>query len=136
MEFSAGGLVYTRKASEIKFALILNSYGQWTFPKGHIEKGEKPEQAAVREIAEEIGLNDLKVIELLDKIDYWFKLAGNLYHKYVYFFLIESPTAAELKPQEKEVGDALWLSADEALKRLAYKDDGPLLTKAIELLKN
>ena len=135
MEFSAGGIVYKRDAQEEKFVLILNSYGQWTFPKGHIEKGESPEQAALREVAEEIGLTDLKIITQIDKIDYWFKLEGHLYHKYVYFFLMEAPPTAELKPQEAEIGDAAWFSAKETLKRLYYKDDTPLFKKVLNQIQ-
>ena len=132
-EFSAGGIIY-RKTSvgKIEFALVLDSYDKWTFPKGHIEKREKPEQAALREVSEEIGISDLKIIKLLDKIDYWFRLKGDLIHKYVYFYLIEAPENAKLKHQVKELQDAKWFSQDEALKIIGYKkDEVPLLKKAI-----
>lgn len=136
MEFSAGGIVYKKDSDEILFALILNSYGQWTFPKGHIEKGEQPEAAAVREVAEEIGLKKLKVIELIDKIDYWFKLENILYHKFVYFYLMEAPGDSSLIPQMDEIKEAAWLKPKTAAEHLKYKEDTPLLKKAIAILGN
>jgi 8-oxo-dGTP diphosphatase len=134
MEFSAGGIVFKTEDQEINFALILNSYGEWTFPKGHIEKGEKPESAAKREVSEEIGLKDLKVMKLIDKIDYWFKLKDILYHKFVYFYLMKVTDDALLKAQTSEIKDVRWFSAKEAREKLKYKEDPLLLNKALEIL--
>lgn len=134
MEFSAGGIVYKKDGPEIKFAIILNSYGEWTFPKGHIEKGEKPEEAATREIGEEIGLSNLKIINLIDKIDYWFKLKDILYHKFVYFYLMETAPDSKLEAQVSEITKAVWMSGEEAEKNLKYKEDTPLLRKAVAML--
>lgn len=136
-EFSAGGIIY-RKPSEGKFefVLVLDSYDKWTFPKGHIEKKEKPEQAALREVSEEIGISNLKLIKLLDKIDYWFRIKDDLIHKYVYFYLIEAPRDVKLKHQSQEIKAAKWFLPKKALETLGYKkDDVPLLQKAIDMLK-
>ena len=136
MEFSAGGIVYRKIEGKIEFALILDSYGKWTFPKGHIEKGEKPEEAACREINEEIGLSDLKILLLLDKIDYWFKFENNLIHKYVYFYLMEATKESILKPDPKETKGARWLSKEDSLKFLDYKQESEmLLVKSINFLE-
>ena len=43
-EFSAGGIIYRKNNGQFEFALILDSFGKWTIPKGHIEKKEKPEE--------------------------------------------------------------------------------------------
>ena len=134
MEFSAGGIVYKKEDEKIQFALILNSYNEWTFPKGHIEKGEKPEETAKREVGEEIGLGDLKIINLIDKIDYWFKLKDILYHKFVYFYLMETASDSKLEAQVSEIKKAVWMSGEEAEKNLKYKEDTPLLRKAIAML--
>ena len=130
MEFSAGGVIYRQNTDKIEFALILDSYDKWTFPKGHIENREPPETAALREVNEELGI-EAKIIELLGKIDYWFKQDGELIHKFVYFYLMEASTEASLSPQLEEIKDAKWLIPEEAVKRLDYrKDDLPLLTNA------
>jgi len=135
-QFSAGGIIYQEKQGEFYFALILDSYGKWTFPKGHIEKNEKPALAAKREVTEEIGINKLIDIKLLDKIDYWFRLEGELIHKFVYFYLMKAPPKTVLKPEISEIKTARWFSPKEALKVLGYKKDSQkLLKKAFSELK-
>lgn len=124
LEFDAGGIVYRKtQGSQPKIVLILDSYNRWTFPKGHIEKGEKTEVAALREIAEETGVpqEKLRIIKLLKKVDYWFRLEGELIHKYVYFYLVES-SEEKLSPQFSEIKDAKWIDIDEAFKKISYKD--------------
>jgi len=130
LEFSAGGIIFKNTTEGRQFALILDSYNKWTFPKGQIEKGEKPERAASREVGEELGLENLKIIKLLDKIDYWFRLRGELIHKYVYFYLMEAGPKAILKAQKGEVQEARWFLPQEALAILGYKKD------SLKLLKN
>lgn len=136
LEFSAGGIIFKKRGDEFQFALVLDSYGKWTFPKGHLEKQEKPESAAQREVSEEIGINDLKIIKILEKIDYWFKLSGETIHKYVYFYLMEAPAEAELHPQTQEIKDAQWFPSKETIARLGYKKDSvKVLRKAFAELK-
>ena len=135
-EFSAGGIIFQKNDAGFRFALILDSYDKWTFPKGHIEKGEKIAIAAGREVGEEIGLKNLKVVKLLGKTDYWFRLSGQLIHKFVDYFLMEASPESILKPQEAEIKDAQWFSPREALKILGYKKDSlELFRKAFEELK-
>lgn len=135
-EFSAGGIVFRKIKGQIEVALILDAYGRWTFPKGHIEKGEKPDIAALREVGEELGVANLKIVQLLNKIEYWFKMDGDLIHKFVYFYLMEAPEKAILKPQTAEIKDARWFSSLEARTILGYKKDSlEILEKAIEVLK-
>jgi 8-oxo-dGTP diphosphatase len=148
LEFSAGGIIYRQKQETIEFLLILDSYDKWTFPKGHIEKPESAEDAALREVTEETGLCP-KIIKLLDKIDYWFKTptlqseprhkasvrGGELIHKFVYFYLMEAPADSELSPQLTEIKEAKWFSPHRAKEMLGYrKDDLPLLLQALEEL--
>ncbi|MBI5061189.1 MAG: NUDIX domain-containing protein [Candidatus Aenigmarchaeota archaeon] len=84
-EISAGGVVFRGK----KILLIKDSYGRWSLPKGHIEKGETAEQAALREIKEETGI-DGRIIELLGEIKYFFQLKGEKIFKIAKFFLVEA----------------------------------------------
>ncbi len=136
LEFSAGGIIYKKIGKEISFVLILDSYDQWTFPKGHIEKGEKPALAATREVGEEIGLNNLEIIKDLGKTDYWFRLSGDLLHKYVYYFLMKAPTEGKLEPQRNEIKDAQWFNPAKAREILGYKKDSlPILDRAFFELK-
>lgn len=57
MEKSAGAVLYEIKNNEINYLLILDFNGNWGFPKGHLENGETNEQAALREIKEEVGID-------------------------------------------------------------------------------
>jgi len=136
-EFSAGGIVYRKNKGQVEIALILDPYDKWTFPKGKIEKGEKPEKAAVREVGEEIGILNLKPVKLLNKIDYWYKRDKITYHKFVYFFLLEAKKDANLKAQKEEIKDARWFKPNEALEEVGYeKDDIPLLEKTLKILES
>lgn len=135
MEFSAGGLVYKKDNNDIQFALVLNHDQKWTFPKGHIEKGEKPEVTAAREVSEEIGATNLKVEMLLEKIDYWFVQDGEKIHKFVYFYLMQAPPDTRLAPQLEEIGAAQWFPPNETAKVMHYKEDANLLKQAFSRLK-
>lgn len=134
LEFSAGGIIYRIKPkAQFDVLLILDSYGRWTFPKGHIEKGEKPEKAALREIAEETGIPEEKLLisALLEKSDYWFKLEGELIHKYVYFYLIEAKEE-KLKPQLSEIQDAKWVNWHAVPEMIDYKKTNLAIFKEAE----
>ena len=130
-EISAGGIVWNSKTKNI--LLIKDSYGRWALPKGVIEKGETSEQAAIREVQEETGLKNLKILEKLWEIKYYYQLKGEKIFKIVIFFLMETEDI-ELK-HEWEVKEAQWLEPQEALEKLEYENSKSLLSKAIEKLR-
>ena len=74
-----------------RFLLIKDSYDNWGFPKGHLEDGESPAEAATRETAEETGLDQLVLQGPIRVIDWHFRFRGRHIHKYCHFFLFESP---------------------------------------------
>jgi 8-oxo-dGTP pyrophosphatase MutT (NUDIX family) len=138
-EISSGGVVFKKlkmknEKLKIKILLIKDSYGRWALPKGKIEKGEKPEEAALREIQEETGLTDLKIIEHLGQIKYFYQFRGQPIFKIVYNFLIET-RQEKLKPNY-EIQGAKWLEPEDALKTIAYKNTKEILEKAVKLLTN
>lgn len=136
LEFSAGGIIFCQNANSYQFVLILDQYGQWTFPKGHIEKEEKPETAALREIEEEVGIKKVVRTDLIEKIDYWFKFNDELIHKFVYMFLVEIKEKIKLRPQLAEITAAEWFSPEELVKNLGYKKDNlSLIKKAFDRLE-
>lgn len=135
LEFSAGGVIYKKEGNEFQIALILTMDGEWSFPKGHIEPKEKPEEAAIRECEEETGLANLKIGEMLEKSDYWFKFEDTLIHKFVYFYLIEAEAGSKLSAQLTEITDAQWFSLDAAMEIIGYKKQNQsILTKAFTKL--
>src|SRR5258708_27722469 len=70
---TAGGVVFRHadgKLSDVEILLIADSKGRWTIPKGHIEEGETARQTAEREVREETGLQEMKVLDWLGKINF------------------------------------------------------------------
>ncbi|MBU4561750.1 NUDIX domain-containing protein [bacterium] len=131
-EFSAGGIVIKREKSKIKVLLIKDGYGKWTWPKGNIDKGESSEDAALRETNEETGLKKLRIIEEIDRINYFYRLHGTLIYKTVYLFLMAAKGREKFKIQTSEIQDAKWFIPEEALETVAYKGSKEILKKAIE----
>ncbi len=143
-EVSAGGLVFKRTRDGVRFAMIKDGFGKWTFTKGHVRRGEKLVDAARRETCEETGICELKYLVRLGKIDIWFKdrfvHKGVLVHKFIHYFLFESPARAKLTiPKPKENGEriskAIWVSAEQVLERSSYDDMKPMIKKALGILR-
>ncbi|MGH7677863.1 MAG: NUDIX hydrolase [Gemmatimonadaceae bacterium] len=140
-ERSAGGVVFRIPATESKtgdplplFLLIRDSYGKWGFPKGHLERGERSETAALREVMEETGLRSLKLVGSLGTIDWFFQLHGDLIHKNCEYFLMETDVA-KTRPQESEgISACRWAHFGEANDLISYQNSREVLTRANEML--
>jgi 8-oxo-dGTP pyrophosphatase MutT (NUDIX family) len=129
-EKSAGGVVYRQGHGEPVFLLIRDSYQNWGFPKGHVEKDEAPAAAAMREVAEETGLTRLDLRSELETIDWYFRSNGQLVHKVCAFYLIESATG-ETCPQEAEgITDCRWLRFADAAQLVSYANARRVLEEA------
>lgn len=144
-EVSAGGLIFTRRRGQVFFAMVVDSYGKWAFPKGHVRDGEQYRAAAIREIGEEMGLFTLRFVARLDTIDIWFRdryvHKGELIHKYIHYFLFEAPPDAELvKPPPSEDGEQIqsvaWVPAHELAERSSYPDMVSIIEKALRICKS
>jgi 8-oxo-dGTP diphosphatase len=118
---AAGGVV----RRDGKVALVHRArYDDWTFPKGKLEPGETWEQAALREVGEEIGMH-CRLGRELPPVEYDVPKG----HKVVRYWLME-PEAGEFHPNE-EVDEVRWLSPDEAAGLLTYDRDRALLREAV-----
>jgi 8-oxo-dGTP pyrophosphatase MutT (NUDIX family) len=123
-------VVVHRDGSKTRFLLIRDSYGNWGFPKGHVERGERPEDAALREVHEETGLADLRLLGAVHTIDWYFRFRGRLIHKVCHFFLMESP-GAETSPQEEEgITACRWEPFDDAVALVSYENARDVLRRA------
>jgi ADP-ribose pyrophosphatase YjhB (NUDIX family) len=139
-EVSAGGLVVDGLCGprgEQMAVLIgrLDRRGRmlWSLPKGHIEQGERAEETAVREIAEETGVR-ADVLAALGNIDYWFVSESRRVHKTVHHYLLRF-RGGELSDDDHEVGEVAWVPLDEVPSRLAHADERRLAEVAAELVE-
>jgi 8-oxo-dGTP pyrophosphatase MutT (NUDIX family) len=129
IETSSGGVVF-RRAADHQFLLIRDPYGNWGLPKGHLEGGETPIEAAVREVAEETGLLELSVIAQLPTIDWYFKDGTVVVHKFCHFFLIESPAGDPCPQIDEGITECKWLPLAGALDTLSYANAREVLRAA------
>jgi len=124
---SAGGLVVLGS----RILLISTQAGRrWQLPKGHIEEGETPEQAAVREVREETGVTS-RVVAPLPGVEYWFVERGaHRIHKQVDYFLLDylSGDTADFDPHE--VSGAEWFPWDEGLAKLSFENERRVVERA------
>ena len=136
-EVSAGGLVIDSTGTQ---GLLIGRIDHkdasgtrllWSLPKGHIEEGETPEQAAIREVAEETGITS-SISRSLGVIDFWFMAGGKRIHKTVHHYLF-SEVSGELTPQVSEVDEVSWFPLSEIIQRLAYPDEKKLIARSGEL---
>ncbi|MEN9517041.1 MAG: hypothetical protein RL733_259 [Actinomycetota bacterium] len=137
-EVSAGGLVVDATG---KKGLLIGRIDAkdasrerllWSLPKGHIEPGESPEQAAVREVREETGIES-EIDKSLGVIDFWFMAGGKRIHKTVHHFLFKE-VGGTIAPQVSEVDDVRWFPLEEIVSKLAYPDEKKLIARSKELL--
>ena len=138
-EVSAGGVVFRVAPGDdgdpqALFLLIRDSYRNWGFPKGHLEEGEEPERAAVREVAEETGLVALDVHGAIQTIDWYFRFRGRLIHKVCHFYLMRSDSAATSPQRDEGITACRWASFDEATRMVSYANARQVLRRAHEML--
>jgi 8-oxo-dGTP pyrophosphatase MutT (NUDIX family) len=135
-ETSAGGLVIDDSSDQPVGAVIgrRDRRGRllWSLPKGHIEPGESPEQAAVREVAEETGITG-RILGQLGTIDFWFMADGRRVHKTVHHYLLRAERG-ELSDADVEVAAVAWVPLDQIGARLAYEDERTLVARVPGLL--
>jgi 8-oxo-dGTP pyrophosphatase MutT (NUDIX family) len=140
-ETSAGGLV-VRRVDGVHYAAVIarrNRAGrlEWCLPKGHLEGAETPEEAAVREIAEETGICG-QVVRRLGVVDYWFTGDDRRVHKVVHHFLLDAlgGTLTVDGDPDGEAEIAEWVALTELAHRLAYPNERRLAEAARLVLVN
>jgi 8-oxo-dGTP pyrophosphatase MutT (NUDIX family) len=136
-EVSAGGLVIDFSGTH---GLLIGRLDQkdvsrerllWSLPKGHIESGETPEEAALREVMEETGIES-EIARALGVIDFWFMAGGKRIHKTVHHYLFRE-VGGILAPQVSEVDEVAWFPLVSIVERLAYPDEKKLIARSGDL---
>lgn len=135
-EVSAGGVVYRTGDGGVEICLAARRTRRgelaWGLPKGLIEPDEPPEDAAIREVAEETGL--LAEIEAdLGTIRYFYVWEGVRVRKQVRFFLMRA-IGGDVANHDDEMEDVRWFPARRAVKRAGYRGEREVLERAVEHL--
>lgn len=104
----------------------------WSLPKGHLEHGETPEAAAVREVYEETGITGT-IRASLGTIDFWFMADDRRIHKTVHHYLLDAHDV-ELSDADAEVAEVAWVPLDEVADRLRYPDERRLVDRVHAVL--
>ena len=139
-EFSAGGVLVRRLRGQWVLAAIRPAGREppvWALPKGLIDQGEKPEQAAVREVAEETGV-EARLVTKLGDIRYVYMWADERVFKVVSFYLLRyrSGRLGEIAPEQQvEVAEARWFPLEEGPRLLAYKGEREMAEKALAFVR-
>ncbi len=142
-EKSAGAIIYLMKDNVPHYLLLHYPSKHWEFAKGHIEEGENIEETVRREVEEETGIKDLKIIPgFREYSKYFFRKSYDLVgeakknapwvFKLVTFYLAETKTEDVIISDEH--GGFIWLPIEEALKKVTFKNAKELLRKADDYL--
>jgi len=130
IEKSAGGVVL-REIRGVTHALVIRDpYRNWGLPKGHLEDDETSAGAALREVAEETGLKDLRLGEELLTIDWYFCAQGAQIHKFTTFYLMYSMEGSPVPEKAEGISECLWVPLTEADKKITYDNAGEVMKVA------
>lgn len=130
-EFSAGGIVFNNKGQVLVTQHSQNHH--WSFPKGLVDPGQTTEEAAIREVKEEGGV-EAEIVGKIGYNKYVYTFEGEKIFKVVTYFLMKY-LSGDPKDHDWEVSEANWYTPEDALKQLTFSQDKDLLKKALEMIE-
>lgn len=131
---SSGGVIFRQKNGEVQVAVVQTQRGAWVLPKGAVEPGEAPKEAAVREVLEETGIvgevvDDLGEIRYEVRPDLWTGFVPKVVHQY----LLRS-TGGNIRPDPAEHVEARWVPMQDAVRMLHHVNERTIMLRAEDLL--
>jgi 8-oxo-dGTP pyrophosphatase MutT (NUDIX family) len=131
--YSAGGVVFRALWGRPEIALV-RSRQAWTLSKGLIEKGEKPDAAAIREVGEETGLT-VQQHGKVGEVEFWYMDSRERvrYHKKVYYFLFEA-IGGNLGDHDMEVEEVRFFPSAVVISQASYPKDKAILRQALAII--
>ena len=134
---SAGGIVLRRGPDGAEIILGRRRRERdgvtWSLPKGTPHAGESAEETAVREVAEETGL-DVRIVAPAGAVEYWFVADGARIHKTVHYWLMET-TGGDVGGHDHEFDEVAWFTLGEAERRMSFEDERDLLTRSSDAIE-
>lgn len=128
-EISAGGVVIQNG----KVALLKKFRGDWVLPKGRIEAGETQEEAALREVKEEVGIN-AEIIKYVGYVKYWYtRIEGERIQKTVHYYYMKSDDTNLVPQREEGFVEGSYIYLDKAMKMVKHNAEKNMIKKAKEL---
>ncbi len=132
-EKSCGAVVFKRN-SEVCYLILRYEAGHWDFVKGNVEPNESERGTVVRELKEETGIAAANFVDgFRVRIEYFYRRQGETIRKEVVFFLVEAKTSA-VKLSFEHV-DYAWLTYQQAVEKLTFKNARDVLQRANEFLR-
>ncbi len=130
---SSGAILFRETRGEREYLLLKSRPGDWEFPKGGVEGEEELQQTAIREVQEEAGIEDFRLIDgFRQDYDYIFEAKGNTIHKTVHLFIARSfEGSAELSHEHR---DMQWRDYDQAINTITQDGPRDILRDAHEYL--
>jgi 8-oxo-dGTP pyrophosphatase MutT (NUDIX family) len=139
VEVSAGGFVVSKTDPNLVALMARFNRGgklEWCIPKGHLEQNESKEQAAIREVFEETGL-EAEITDHLGEVSYQFIQGGSRISKTVHVYLMKQ-VGGELSFEHdpnKEASELEWVQVSQLLTRLSHGNEKRIAKTAIELIE-
>jgi diadenosine hexaphosphate hydrolase (ATP-forming) len=136
-ETTSGGIVFRRTENgALELLLIKDAKNRWTIPKGHVEPGEEPKETAEREIREETGLKEMKVMNWLGKVNFRYRRAHTLVLMTMHIYLVQGLGDTNDLTAEDWMNGIEWLPANDAIDKIAYEDIGKLILLGMKKIRD